>query len=780
MAVSQTGSSTSASSLLSSGRLNVTGLASGMNTEEIIEGMTVGTRSKIAKVKQQQTTLTWKMEAFRGITDKLVAFSQKYTSYTSPATNLLSTRLFAKSVVEAQGANSSKVSVSGAGHDNISVAGVKQLAMNASLTTGTASAGKIQTSEIDLSATRDISLLEGGSLTIKYGNKEFDITLEAGKDYTTPEAIAQSLNEVLAGTSYNSDKNLSDLMKFTSEDGKLSLGFQKADSNTLEITGGSTAVLKGLGFQKGDKTTSVDEPIQSEVLDPANLTERKTGAELITGKSMTIMLDGVRAEIKFSDNAAENDSIDKLQNQIQTQLNQKFGQGRVSVTVDGGRLSMQPTDSTSVLKLSEASKELTGANGVLGSITGGANRINLNAKLSDAGFAGFDLSNLARNEDGTYAMELNGTKIEGITENTTVKELMELVNQSGAGVQISYMEMADRFSITSTVQGEVGKAEYADEIDGKDNLAKQLFGAFAGNNHKAGQDAILSIQYKGTDEAIEIKRASNTVDLEGMTVNLKGTFGTYGTDGKLVAGSAEAVSFTARVDDTKLIDAIKSFVKDYNDMIDAANTQLTTKPARDSKSKLSYQPLTDEQRENMSEKEIERWEIEAKKGLLFGDMDLRSMMSDFRFLFGSEGASMGIKVSSKYSDNGKLEFDEDAFRAALEKDPQKVQDFFVQEPTTGSKGGVMYRVKSVLDKYAKTEGATKGILIQRAGHSSSPLSMLSNPLMDQKNMLDKTLTRLEATLQSQQDRYYRQFTGLETFIQKMNVQSGYIQQQSGM
>ena len=130
MAVNGTSSATS--SLLSSGRMNISGLASGMNTDEIIEGMTVGTRSKIAKVKQQQTLLGWQTDAFRGIADKLISLSTKYTSYMSPATNLMSTRLFSKTVVAAQGANASKVSITGAGHDNMSIAGVKQMAKSLS------------------------------------------------------------------------------------------------------------------------------------------------------------------------------------------------------------------------------------------------------------------------------------------------------------------------------------------------------------------------------------------------------------------------------------------------------------------------------------------------------------------------------------------------------------------------------------------------------------------------------------------------------------------------
>ena len=141
---------------------------------------------------------------------------------------------------------------------------------------------------------------------------------------------------------------------------------------------------------------------------------------------------------------------------------------------------------------------------------------------------------------------------------------------------------------------------------------------------------------------------------------------------------------------------------------------------------------------------------------------------------------MGIKPSSRYTDYGKLEFDEEAFRKAVAEDPQKVQDFFTKEASTNEKGGLMQRVKTTLDKYSKTEGATKGLLINKAGHPNSPLSVLNNSMKNQLDILDKNLVRLQSTLKAQTDRYYKQFTSLETFIQRMNVQSGYLMQQSGV
>ena len=810
MAVSGAGST---SNLLSSQRMNMTGLATGMNTEEIIQGMTVGTRSKIAKVKQQQTLLNWQADAFRNITDKLISLSTKYTSYLSPATNLMSSKLFAKSVVAAQGANASKVSVTGAGHDNISIAGVQQLAKNASMTTaGNASIGAVTIDNIDLTKENHISLIEGGNLKIKYGNTEYDLTLDSSKKYGTAEEIKDSLNAILAETNFSADRNLGEMIEFTVDgDNNITLANKSSDQtgNSVKITGGSDAVIKGLGLEKinNEDGYSLTGKIEAD-----NIVEKKTGAEELEGKSITFMLDGVRKTFTFE--KGKTDTVEKIASSLQEQMNAAYGAGRITVGNDGTGLSFSTSEPTSNLKITEASKGVSGTTGILGDVVGKSNRINLNGKISEVGFNGVKLEDMKKdwltNEKGeyidkdgkvledqndeagrvtTYKFEINGKSIKGITDETTVQELMDAINNSDAGVKVSYMAMADRFSLTSTVDGSAGKIEIKSTVgdDGKTNLAAALFGAKEGNDVVTGQDAILSIKYKGSDEVFNITRASNNIDLDGMSVTLKDTFGAYTTtteNGKdvhtLDAGSAEAITFTASADVDKLVDAVKDLIKDYNEMLDAVNEQVGTKPARDSSSNKVYQPLTDEQRENMSDKEIERWETEAKKGILYNDSTLRTLMSDFRFMVGSEGAEFGIKTSSKYNDNGKLEFDEEAFRKAVAEDPQKVQDFFTKAPVGDEKGGLMYRMKDTLDKYAKTEGASKGILVNKAGHANSPLSLLQNAMKTQQDILDKNLLRLQATLQTQTDRYYKQFTSLETFIQKMNIQSGYLMQQAGL
>ncbi|MBR6677625.1 MAG: flagellar hook protein, partial [Oscillospiraceae bacterium] len=82
-------SGSSGSSSIYGTRNVLSGLASGLDTESMIENAVSGYQMKLSSLQQQKTKVEWKQEAYRSMITKMVGFSQKYTSYTS-GTNLLS------------------------------------------------------------------------------------------------------------------------------------------------------------------------------------------------------------------------------------------------------------------------------------------------------------------------------------------------------------------------------------------------------------------------------------------------------------------------------------------------------------------------------------------------------------------------------------------------------------------------------------------------------------------------------------------------------------------
>ena len=135
---------------------------------------------------------------------------------------------------------------------------------------------------------------------------------------------------------------------------------------------------------------------------------------------------------------------------------------------------------------------------------------------------------------------------------------------------------------------------------------------------------------------------------------------------------------------------------------------------------------------------------------------------------------IGLTASTNASDNGKLVLDEDKLTAALETEPTLVQKLFAGD---GTSNGLMTNIKNVFDQYAKKEGASKGILVDKAGSSLAPLSLLTNTIYKQLEDMDKTLKSLQDYLTTEQDRYISKFASLETVIAQMNSQSSWLSQQ---
>ena len=117
---SLSGNSSSVSSIYGNANI-LSGLASGMDTEAMIENAVSGIQNKIASLQQDRTMLEWEQEAYRSIIDKMVNFANKYTSYSS-STNLLSEAFFRNALsVSTSGINANKVSASGRSTSNVQI-----------------------------------------------------------------------------------------------------------------------------------------------------------------------------------------------------------------------------------------------------------------------------------------------------------------------------------------------------------------------------------------------------------------------------------------------------------------------------------------------------------------------------------------------------------------------------------------------------------------------------------------------------------------------------------
>ncbi len=766
------------------GANRITGLASGLDVDALVENMTKATQAKIAKQYQSKQLLQWQMNDYRAISSKLIDFQKKFTSYSS-STNLRSESFFGKNQITAVGANSQYVSVSGTltnGAD-ASIVGVAQLAEKASaVSQNQVSSSTLTGGEILVNGTTT-SQLSGNYISIKHGGNSYSISLDSTKAYSTVQELQEELNAKLADTKVvgNDSKKLSDYIQVELTDGKLSM--KEINDNALEITGGSETLLNTVGWKVGDKTETSNTITGTNVLtDEAlqKLQNKTSFADLVgSTKDNTKTLDfsyngrAIKIKIPTKDELAgktPEEAVKHIQTHIQSELDRVIGQNKVRVDLTGNKLQFKTVKDSAGTEDPNSTFQITGGSDeVLKALNlkqGQANRMDMDAALKDS-----------IQTDKLQDIIQNGITINGVTigkgtfnESTTMKDVIRAINDSDAGVRANYIFEANKFSI-------VAKQEGAGQITFDEN-AKALFGPMV---TKEGKDAEVYVDYDGAGglKPVKVTRSSNSFTVNGMTVTVSGTFNVDGTD------PSQAVTFDAKVDSEKITNTVKEMITAFNDIIKYSNDELKEKRDRE------FPPLTDEQKEEMSEDEIKKWEEKAQKGMLFNSPELRQFTSDIRFLFSAPDQiqkleEMGITVSEVHGDNGKINFDESKFKAFLEKDSDTVAQIFTGESKTivNNKGetvqvsaGIMARLNDVIEKYAATTGATKGIFVEKAGATESPLSMLRNKLQKDVDGIDKQIKILKDKLARETQNYYKRFASLETYISNMNAQSSWLAQQ---
>lgn len=758
------------------------GLASGLDRDSLIEGMTAATRAKIAKQSKSKQTTLWKQEAYQSVSSKLIEFSKKYMSYTNPATNLASASLWASSSITTNGENSKYVSVTGSSSisSSLSIVGVKALAQNASkITNGTVSNQTLSSGEID-TTDKPVSNLEGEYLTFKYGSKTYSVTLQTGNDsegnpykYSDAGEAAASINKSLKQVSIGNGKTLGEVIQFSTDGSKLDMNLTKdsAKDNRILLEGGSEPALKALGFKDISKVSEADRTIEEPESKTGfsntikSYTQElntlpKTFMERTEGKSISFSYNGVTKSIKLGSNA----DITAMKTDLNTKLAKQFGAGRIEVSVVDKKLVFRTTiagtekkdepadnDNTSVLAITSGDKGILRE---LGVVAGESNRLNLESSIEDSGLKG--ITNLIKK--GELELVINTTTKITVNKADSIQTIMNKINSSDAGVKVSYLSGSDKFTFESTVAGASGKVDLEGE-------AAVLFSDSEGFQDKAGKDAIISVKY-GNGTPQDLSRSSNSFYLEGLNITVNGEFD----------GTADPVTLTAKTNSDKIISTVSDMINDFNEIIQLVSDQSSKKPNRE------YSPLTDEQKESMSEDQIKKWEDKAKVGVLFNDTDLRSLSDSLRFVFdaGSEEKAMlsnfGISTSIDYTEKGKLVFNETKFRAALEKNPEDIKKLFIKkaDTSTGENDGFMAKLTSITNKFAGGTGAVKGILIEKAGSIRVPTSVTSNTLQKSIDSIDVYIKKLQSQLKTETDRYVKQFTNLENVIAQMNSQSSTI------
>ncbi len=478
----------------------------------------------------------------------------------------------------------------------------------------------------------------------------------------------------------------------------------------------------------------------------------------LTGKTFELTVDGVTKTISFSKayNSAEELSAD-----IKTLSNAAFGTDRLTVSASDGKITINSDGA----KVTVADSSENGALGVAGMslINDSTSRIDLTKSLAENSFAKPLVGD-------SFAFTINGERFE-FSSDTTVGTVINTINNSSAGVKLSYSSVTDKFTLTSTSTGSSSGISIADESG---NFMDSIIGTLGASNYTQGTDA--SVYINGT----KVTRSDNSFTIDGVTYNLK-------------ANTSGTINATVTTDVDKAVKNIKAFVDDYNSLLDTLNSKLSEARYRD------YEPLTDSQKSEMTESQITKWEEKAKSGLLNNDTALSSIVTSLRKTMytavaelSDNSENLDISMSSigisteNYQSKGKLTVNEDKLRTALTNNPEKVVSLFTQKsdkiylPTNSQEvkaerykeEGIMNRLSDIINDATRTTYGG-GVLLKIAGYTGSTTeseNTISKSIKSYEEKLDKLLESYDA----EKTRYYNQFTTMEEYIAKMNQQISWL------
>lgn len=484
----------------------------------------------------------------------------------------------------------------------------------------------------------------------------------------------------------------------------------------------------------------------------------------VNGTAYQINLDGGLADV----------------NAVKDNINLKISQnsnlsGKISASVSGGVIKFNVISSNETIKIDGASttvvSDLDNLKGKVLNPSAGTNLKDLNSAIADTDDLQLDIT-----YDGTnkiITIEDAGTK--------SIDDIIEQISDETSGKVIaSFSELTGQFTLKTS---ETGSAKSL-QVNSIDADLQSAIGISAGGVNY-GQDADVTITPPGAAGGTQVIKSTNSFSIDNMSYSINTT-------------GVTTVTVTSNVDDT--FEKIEGFIGKYNEIIEKISSKLEEKKS------YSYKPLTDEQKESMSEDEIEKWEKKAKEGLLRNDNSLNNMLMALRqsFFDSVEGSGIafskneiGLDTSEDVTQRGKIIIkDANKFKEALKNKGQQIMRLFVKRSDTSysrnmsasdrknryDEEGIFQRIKDIIEDNIGTyrdSSGKKGILIERAGIKNDT-TLFTNALTKQIQEKDSLIKELNRKMYEKENRYYIQFSKLEQAMNQINAQSNWLYSQMGM
>lgn len=707
--------------------MRMSGLMSGMDTESLIQQLVEAKSVKVKTAKKAQTKLNWKQDAWKELNTKLKNLQSKFLS------NMRFSSAYTKKVSKVS--NSSIVSVI-TGENAVN--GVQNLEVNQLAKTGYLTGGVVEhgTDGETANALTKISELKGftgaGKINVTTGKTSVDINIT--EDTTISDVLTQ-LKDAGLNASFDAkwgrfsisakESGVANDFSITALDdnGEAALEAMKLNVDLKDDKASLAEYRKYAAyFVAGDRAATLSNMKALIDKDVASRTE----SYLNQYKSMTASRDAAQKTIddinkKYADKGITLDTAENYKTQIEAknkeieELNEKLNAKDSPFTEDDKKAAEEK-----IAALQEEVKDLS-------------------EKKADA-------ESLAANTESVTKLNDQIANVESYVTITTGTDSNGETTYSAAATSKLTGEVEDRYYAKAEKAHRVIE-EYEASLNNPS--AGDTSGINMGATKVSGQNALITLNgatYENSNNAFEINGLTFTALAETKP--------------------GESVTVTTEQDVDGIYDMVKSFLKEYNSIVNEMDKLYNADSAR------GYEPLSDEEKEVMSEKDIEKYEQKIKDSLLRRDENLSSVSAGMKSVM-----SAGIEVNGKTmylfdfgidtlsylvapdneknayhiagdTDDGYTAGDADKLKTMIANDPDTVIDFFT---------------KLSQNLYGKMTDMSKSVDGYRSFGSFYDDKKMKSDYDDYTSKIKD----LEQKLNDYEDKWYKKFSAMETAMAKM-------------
>ena len=695
--------------------MRLSGLMSGMDTESMISQLVEAKSSKLNKTKKTQIKANWKQDAWKDLNTKLKNLQSKYIS------NMRFSSSYSKKTTKVS--NSSAVSViTGENAVNgVQSLEISQLAKTAYLTG--AELKNAAGEKADYTALTRLSDLVGftgeGAFSVKTGSKTVDISVN--EDSTISDVLTK-IKE--AGLNASFDTKTQRFFISAKESGvKNDFSITASDANGQKA-------LAALGMQvnlNDDKVTLESYRKYAGYFVAGDRAQTLANMKDLIDASVASRTDKYLAQYKSAKSGLKS-AEDKIR-----ELNKKYKDSPLD-TVENYAASME-SKKAEIEKLQEDRK---------------------NDVLTEDDKKAIDEKIAALNEE-VKSLEEKKSDAESLkTQQETVSKL---------NAQISDLK---QYITVTTTTGENGEEIYSAAATGKlveeeennyynrASYAAQVMENYdpddttgTGATKITAQDAIISLN------GAEFTNNTNVFEINGLTFTALSE-----------TKPGESVTVTTQNDTDGLYDMVKSFLKEYNSVINEMDKLYNATSAK------GFDPLLTEEKEAMSEKEVEEYEKKIKDAILRGDSNLSSISQGIRGVMSSgfdvNGKTMylsdlGINMLSYFTapenERNAYHIDGDADDDNTSGNADKLKGMISSDPETV----ISFFTKLSQSLYDKMSDMSKSV----DGYRSFGNFYDDKKMKSDYDSYNTKIAELEQKLNDYEDMWYSKFAKMETTMAKM-------------